>query len=48
MEIANVEREKATIVKSQADHLEKDAARATVEAVPLSNHAPEVEKSAPK
>jgi hypothetical protein len=31
MEIANVDREKASIVKSQEEQLERDAARATVE-----------------
>jgi hypothetical protein len=31
MEIANVEREKAAIIKSHEDQLENDAQRATVE-----------------
>jgi hypothetical protein len=34
MEIANVEREKAATIKSQADHLKNDATRATVEELP--------------
>lgn len=35
MEKANVETEKATKQKELSDHLERDAARATVEKVPM-------------
>jgi hypothetical protein len=48
MEIANVEREKAAIVKSNADHLEKDAVRATVEETPHSKYTSGVENTASK
>lgn len=48
MENANVEREKAAIIKSQSDQLEKDAVRATVEEVPKAKLTDGVEKSAPK
>lgn len=53
MEISNVEREKAAILKSHADHLEKDAVRATVEQTPYTKPnteqpATQTQKPAPK
>lgn len=48
MEISNVEREKAAILKGHADQLERDTVRATVEVAPKASFTPNSEKPAPK